>query len=52
MVLMPVSVGGKVVAVLGADDVRYEREGVERLEILAHAIGEAFERIIVESKKR
>lgn len=52
VVLMPVSVGGKVVAVLGADDVRYEREGVERLEILAHAIGEAFERIIVESKKR
>lgn len=52
VVLMPVSVGGKVIAVLGADDVRYERVGVERIEILAHAIGEAFERIIVESKKR
>lgn len=52
VVLMPVAVTGKVVAVLAADDVRFEREGVERIEILARAVGEALERIIVESKKR
>ncbi len=51
-VLMPIGVGGKVVAVLAADDVRFGREGRERLEILARAVGEAFERIIVQSKRR
>jgi hypothetical protein len=49
--LQPVAVGTKVVAVLAADDLRYADEGLERLEVLAKAVGEAFERIIVASKK-
>jgi hypothetical protein len=51
IVLQPVAVGGKVVAVLAADDVAFDREGVERLEVLARAVGEAFERIIVAGKQ-
>ena len=48
---MPIGVGGKVVAVLAADDVTFGPLGVERIEILARAVGEAFERIIVQRKR-
>jgi hypothetical protein len=51
VVLQPVAVGGKVVAVLAADDVGFDREGRERIEVLARAVGEAFERIIVAGKQ-
>lgn len=51
VVLMPIGVGGKVVAVLAADDVTFGPLGVERIEILARAVGEAFERIIVQRKR-
>lgn len=51
VVLMPVGVGGKVVAILAADDVGFGSVGVERIEILSRAIGEAFERIIVQRKR-
>ena len=50
--IQPITIAGKTVAVLAADDVGYEREGRERIEILARAVAEAFERIIVESKRR
>lgn len=50
--IQPITIAGKTVAVLAADDVAYEREGRERIEILARAVAEAFERIIVESKLR
>jgi len=48
----PVLVGTKLVAVLAADDVRFGDSGRERIETLAQAVSEAFERIIVESKRR
>jgi len=48
----PVLVSTKLVAVLAADDVRFGDEGRERIETLAQAVSEAFERIIVESKRR
>lgn len=48
----PVRVGGKVVAVLAADEVAYGAAGRARIEILARAAGEALERLIVESKRR
>ena len=51
LVVQPVRVAGKVVAVLAADDLRHGDEGVERIEILARAVGEAFERIIVDKRR-
>jgi hypothetical protein len=51
LVVQPVRVGGKVVAVLAADDLRHGDEGVERIEILARAVGEALERIIVDKRR-
>ncbi|MCC6877901.1 MAG: GAF domain-containing protein [Sandaracinaceae bacterium] len=52
LVLCPIVAGGRVVAVLAADDVSFGDAGVERLETLARAVGEAFERIIVDTKNR
>lgn len=50
--IQPVVLAGKTVAVFAADGVAYEREGRARIEALARAIAAAFERIIVESKRR
>jgi hypothetical protein len=50
--IQPVVIAGKVAAVLAADGVGYGREGSKRIEVLARAIAEALERIIVESKLR
>lgn len=47
VVVVPVEVGGKAVALLVADDVRYGDAGVERIEVLASAVGRALKRIIV-----
>lgn len=49
--IQPVLVGGRVVAVLAADDVTFGPIGYERIGVLAHAAGQAFKRLIVESKK-
>lgn len=49
--IQPVGVGGKVVAALAVDDLRFGDVGAERLEVLAKAVGEAFERIIVARKR-
>ncbi|MBX3270001.1 MAG: hypothetical protein KF729_07050 [Sandaracinaceae bacterium] len=49
--LHPVVVAGKLVAVLAADDVRFGDSGRERVETLARAVSEAFERIILEGKR-
>ena len=49
--LMPVLVGGKLVAILAASEVRFGAAGVERVETLARAVSEALTRIIVEAKK-
>jgi len=51
VVIQPITVGAKAVAVLCADDVQHGDAGVERLEILAHAVGTAFKRIIVSQKR-
>jgi hypothetical protein len=51
-VLQPIVVGDRVVAVLACDDVGFEQAGVERLEILARAVGDAFERLVRESRRR
>ncbi len=48
--LAPVMVSGKLVAVLAADGVSFGLEGAERIDVLARAVGEAFERIIVSQK--
>lgn len=45
-ILQPVIVGEKVVAVLCADDVVAAPIGPQRIEVLAHAVGEAFRRIL------
>lgn len=50
--LHPVVVAGKLVAVLAADDVRFGDKGRERVETLARAVSEAFERIILDGKRR
>lgn len=50
--LQPVMVGTKLVAVFAADDMRFGEEGHQRIETIARAISEAFERIIMASKKR
>ncbi|MCB9591601.1 MAG: hypothetical protein H6719_02610 [Sandaracinaceae bacterium] len=50
--LHPVVVASKLVAVLSADDVRFGDAGRERIETLARAVSEAFERIILEAKQR
>lgn len=49
--VQPVLVAGKPVAVLCGDDMRYGTRGRQRLEALAAALGEAFERLIVSHKK-
>ncbi|MGE0789307.1 MAG: hypothetical protein AB7S26_26775 [Sandaracinaceae bacterium] len=49
--LQPIVVGGKLVGILAADDVRHGPRGVEKLEELALAVGDAFERIILRSKR-
>jgi hypothetical protein len=52
VVLHPIAVGGRVIAVLAGADVEYEREGRDRIEVLARALGEAFERVITSAKNR
>lgn len=49
--VQPVSVTGKPIAVLCADDLRCGARGRQRLEALALALGDAFERLIVSHKK-
>lgn len=51
LVVEPIRVGDRVVAVLCADDPRFGAAGIERLEALAHAVGTALERVIVEAKR-
>lgn len=51
LVVEPIRVGDRVVAVLCADDPRFGAAGLERLEALAHAVGAALERVIVETKR-
>lgn len=48
----PVLIAGKIVAVLAADQITYGREGHARIETLARATAEAFQRIILASKRR
>ncbi|MEZ4337736.1 MAG: hypothetical protein R3B82_14040 [Sandaracinaceae bacterium] len=50
--LQPVVVANKLVAVLAADDVKFGDKGRERIETLARAVSEAFERIILDAKRR
>lgn len=50
VVVCPVEVMGKTVAVLVADDVRYGEDGTERVETLAQAVGDALKRIILARK--
>jgi len=49
--VQPVVVAGKPVAVLCGDDLRYGSRGRQRVEALALALGDAFERLIVSKKK-
>ncbi|MEZ4253122.1 MAG: hypothetical protein R3B99_33355 [Polyangiales bacterium] len=51
LVVEPIRVGDRIVAVLCADDPRHGQAGLERLETLAHAVGAALERLIVETKR-
>jgi hypothetical protein len=51
LVVEPIRVGDRVVAVLCADDPRFGPAGIERLEALAHAVGTALARVIVETKR-
>jgi hypothetical protein len=51
LVVEPIRVGDRVVAVLCADAPRFGPAGIERLEALAHAVGTALERVIVEAKR-
>lgn len=48
--LQPVTVRGRVVAILAADNVGHGDRGLERIEVLATAMGEAFERLILASR--
>ncbi len=50
VVVCPVEVMGKTVAVLVADDVRYGDDGRERIETLAQSVGDALKRIILARK--
>jgi hypothetical protein len=50
LALLPVKVAGKVVGLLACDDVRGGPPAQQRLELLAHAVDDAFARIIVEQK--
>lgn len=50
--IQPIIVASKLVAVLAADDVRFGEKGRERVETLARAVSEAFERIILDGKRR
>ncbi len=49
--IQPVQVGGRVVALLCADEVAFAEAGYERIGVLAHAAGQAFKRLIVEQKR-
>lgn len=51
VVVQPILVSGKPVGVLCADDVRFGPRGEKRVELVARALGEALERIIVSGKK-
>jgi hypothetical protein len=51
LVVEPIRVGDRVVAVLCADDPRFGPAGIERLEALAHAVGTGLARVIVETKR-
>ncbi len=51
MMLHPVVVGGKLVAVLAADDLSFGDRGARRVEELAKAMGEALERVLVQRKR-
>ncbi len=50
--IQPIIVASKLVAVLAADDVRFGEKGRERVETLSRAVSEAFERIILDGKRR
>ena len=50
VLLVPIVLSGKTAAVLCVDQLRFGERGRERVEVLAHAVGEAFERIIVQKK--
>lgn len=51
LVVEPIRVGERVVALLCADDPRHGVPGLERLEALASAVGAALERLIIEAKR-
>ncbi len=51
LVVEPIRVGDRVVALLCADDPRHGEPGLERLEALASAVGTALERLIIEAKR-
>ena len=46
VLLVPIVLSGKTAAVLCVDEVQHGERGRERAEVVAHAAGEAFERII------
>jgi hypothetical protein len=50
VVVCPVEVMGKTVAVLVADDVRFGEDGRERIETLSQSVGDALKRIILARK--
>ena len=47
---VPIVLSGRTAAVLCVDDLRHGDEGRQRVEVLAHAVGEAFKRIIVANR--
>ena len=51
VVVQPVIVSGKPVGVLCADDPRFGGRGEKRIELVARALGETLERIILSGKK-
>lgn len=46
----PVCVAGRTVAVLCADDVQHGAAGSERIELLAHVVGQALKRLVSQKK--
>ena len=46
VLLVPIVLSGKTAAVLCVDDIQHGERGRERAEVIAHAAGEAFDRII------
>lgn len=50
VLLQPIVLSGRTVAVLAVDALRFGERGRERVEMLAYAVGEAFRRIIVGSR--